>query len=39
MISEGALVMLLLGCLIFYGGLVWCLYRALTVRRKDDKRN
>ncbi|KAA0001865.1 MAG: MetS family NSS transporter small subunit [Thermoplasmata archaeon] len=24
-----AIIMLIFGCLVFYGGLAWCIYRAM----------
>lgn len=33
------MVMLIVGCTVFYGGLAWCIYRALRGRRNDFKEN
>ncbi|MGC9553718.1 MAG: MetS family NSS transporter small subunit [Thermoplasmatota archaeon] len=39
MMSGGAIAMLIVGCVVFYGGLAWCIYRALRGRSRRLKEN
>ncbi len=35
--TISAIIMLIFGCTVFYGGLAWCIYIALKKNRNDFK--